>query len=1052
MTKRTWGLCVALASALGLLIAFWFLADLPVTAAPRALTPIYDIQYTTTPGVDGTYPSPYDTQAVTTTGVVYAVYPGRGFCIADAAGPWHGIYVYYPGSPLPALGDEVQVAGTVDEYYGLTELTGGASYTVLSSGNPLYGPAVVNAATIQYDDLDAAEPYESVLVEVRNIEVTGAANQYGTWTFTDASAGTGKADDWGYDFEPDVGDSFGALRGALIYWFDFVVMPRNAADVVTGQPLDLAKTAPGTVAPGALFTYTLTVHNDTGTALTHVVLTDALPLPVEIADLSGGGVELGSNVVSWTLPSLADGALVSRTAVVTAPLSTTVLVNDDYVAWAGNWPTRTHGAPVPTLVNAPGGLVPIHVIQGSGLASPLDGYTDLLIEGVVVGDFQDTTTELGGFFVQEEDADADADPATSEGIFVYDDGFGVDVNLGDVVRVQGDVQEYFGLTEFTNVDSVQVQASGAAVSPAAVSLPLSAVEYLERFEGMSLDAPGVLYATETYNLGRYGEVWVSVGGRLYNPTNLVSPGAPALALQDLNDRSRLLVDDGSRVQNPATVPYLAADDTLRLGDVVSGLVGVLSYDSGYYRLQPTLPLDVDRENQRTMAPQVDAGLLRVASFNVLNYFNGDGQGGGFPTPRGADTLAEFERQRAKIITATLAIDADVVGLMEIENDGYGTYSAIQDLVAGLNTHSAPGTYAFVDFGGPVGTDEIIQGLLYKPDSVTPIGAPAVLDSSVDPTFIDTKNRPVLVQTFEHTATGQRLTVAVNHLKSKGSPCDDVGDPDLGDGQGNCNQTRTDAATALVNWLATDPTGSGDPDYLIIGDLNAYAKEDPIEAITTAGYIDLVATYLGAGAYSYVFNGQAGYLDHALATASLVPQVVDTTIWHINADEPRALDYNDYNPAYLYDPDAYRASDHDPVVVSLFPETALTLAKTVTPTAVRPGGGVTYTLSLQNGGFGLAQGLALTDTLPPAVTFSGWLTQAGAVLADGTLTWTGTLSAGEDVIIAFTATVTDAAAYAGQTVTNTAVYTSTNGGGGTAQAAFDVQGGFTIYLPLVAKNY
>ena len=75
-----------------------------------------------------------------------------------------------------------------------------------------------------------------------------------------------------------------------------------------------------------------------------------------------------------------------------------------------------------------------------------------------------------------------------------------------------------------------------------------------------------------------------------------------------------------------------------------------------------------------------------------------------------------------------------------------------------------------------------------------------------------------------------VTVAVNHLKSKGSPCDDIGDPDTGDGQGNCNLTRLAAAQAQVNWLAGDPTGSGSDDYLIIGDLNSYAMEDPIAAI------------------------------------------------------------------------------------------------------------------------------------------------------------------------------------------------------------------------------
>ena len=188
--------------------------------------------------------------------------------------------------------------------------------------------------------------------------------------------------------------------------------------------------------------------------------------------------------------------------------------------------------------------------------------------------------------------------------------------------------------------------------------------------------------------------------------------------------------------------------------------------------------------------------------------------------------------------------------------------------------------------------------------------------AVDPTFIDTRNRPALAQTFEEKAGGEKFTAAINHLKSKGSACDDMGDPDVGDGQGTCNKTRTAAAKAEAEWLATDPTGSGDPDMLILGDLNAYAMEDPISALQEEGYTNLVAKYGGMYAYSYVFFGQAGYLDHSLANMPLAPQVTGTTVWHINADEPSALDYNSYNQPGLYKPDAYRSSDHDPVLVGL----------------------------------------------------------------------------------------------------------------------------------------
>ncbi|MBN1484015.1 MAG: ExeM/NucH family extracellular endonuclease, partial [Chloroflexia bacterium] len=324
-------------------------------------------------------------------------------------------------------------------------------------------------------------------------------------------------------------------------------------------------------------------------------------------------------------------------------------------------------------------------------------------------------------------------------------------------------------------------------------------------------------------------------------------------------------------------------------------------------------------NPRPAEPPAPGGSVTVASFNVLNYFNGDGQGGGFPTARGAESLSEFDRQRDKIIPAIVGLGADVIGLMEIENDE-GTYQAIQDLVNGLNALEGAGTYDFINTG-IIGTDEIRVAMIYRPARVTPVGTYAILDNDVDPDYQEDYNRPALAQTFDQDSTGERFTVVVNHLKSKGSACPD--DPDLDDGQGNCNQTRTTAMEVELNWLATDPTDSGDSDFLIIGDLNAYAKEDPIVVAENGGYTNLVNQFNGLYAYSYVYMGQSGYLDHALASASLVSQVANVAHWHINSDEPRALDYNEEGKSAgqlvsLYNTDAYRSSDHDPVVIGLYP--------------------------------------------------------------------------------------------------------------------------------------
>ena len=126
--------------------------------------------------------------------------------------------------------------------------------------------------------------------------------------------------------------------------------------------------------------------------------------------------------------------------------------------------------------------------------------------------------------------------------------------------------------------------------------------------------------------------------------------------------------------------------------------------------------------------------------NTLNYFNGDGLGGGFPTSRGANTLAEFNRQRDKTISAMTALGADVYGLMEIENDATLEQRDAQDLVAGLNAATSAGTYAFIDTGVQ-GTDAIRSAIVYKPARVTPVGAHAVLNQSVNPLFEDYGNRP-----------------------------------------------------------------------------------------------------------------------------------------------------------------------------------------------------------------------------------------------------------------------------------------------------------------------
>ncbi|MHB1318923.1 MAG: ExeM/NucH family extracellular endonuclease, partial [Anaerolineae bacterium] len=603
---------------------------------------------------------------------------------------------------------------------------------------------------------------------------------------------------------------------------------------------------------------------------------------------------------------------------------------------------------VPNAVNVPlaetcgDAYMPIYTIQGSGLVSPLV-TTEVALEGIIVGDFQNNTGiddgNLNGFNVQ--DATGDGDAATSDGIFVYAAG-ATDVQTGDHVRVRGAVSEYNGLTEVTASQIWVCSHANPVPEPASLSLPVASLGDLEAFEGMLVTFPQALVISEYYNFDRYNEI-VLTSERQTQPTSIHEPGsAEAIALAQLNLRSRITLDDGRTTQNPdpAIHPNGLNFDMANLfrgGDTVANVTGVVDYSFGIYRVQPTEGADYISANPRPAAPDDTGGSLKVASFNVLNYFTTIDTGGALCGPglencRGADTAEEFARQRAKIVAALAAVNADVVGLIEIENHPGDVPTA--DLVEGLNEVTGPGMYAYIATGA-VGIDAIRQAFIYKPSTVTPVGACAVLD---DQAFtnplgylttegtLDEMSRPALAQTFRENVTGGRFTVVVNHLKSKGSACDTLppGD-DLQDDdpeQGNCNLTRTLGAQALTAWLATDPTGSGDPDVLLIGDLNAYDKEDPVDVLVAGGYADVIAQYLGEHAYSYVYDGQVGYLDHALAGAngSLAGKVTGVTVWHINADEPDLIDYDMTfkQPAQdaLYAPNAYRSSDHDPVIIGL----------------------------------------------------------------------------------------------------------------------------------------
>jgi predicted extracellular nuclease len=250
--------------------------------------------------------------------------------------------------------------------------------------------------------------------------------------------------------------------------------------------------------------------------------------------------------------------------------------------------------------------------------------------------------------------------------------------------------------------------------------------------------------------------------------------------------------------------------------------------------------------------------------------------------------------------------------MEVQNNGDITLSYIVDQ---LNAAYGSKVYSYVANVPVTGTDAIRVAMIYKPAVVTPFGAPITDGDNIN-------NRPPLAQTFKLGSNGARFTLVANHLKSKGS-CGSAGagNSDSGDGQGCWTATRVQQAQRLLNYLVPQiKQASGDDRILLVGDMNAYGHEDPIATLTSNGFVNEVERFKRPEGtpYSYVFAGLSGYLDHALASSALDGQVAGILEWHINSDEPAALDYNTDSGLSqdLYQPNQFRESDHDPLVIGL----------------------------------------------------------------------------------------------------------------------------------------
>ncbi|NVC52439.1 ExeM/NucH family extracellular endonuclease [Vibrio diabolicus] len=647
----------------------------------------------------------------------------------------------------------------------------------------------------------------------------------------------------------------------------------------------------------------------------------------------------------------------------------------------------------------------IQEIQGEGASSPfIDGYPYITTEDhFVTGVVSAVTTGLTkGFYLQA--LENDGNDKTSEGLFIHTDVADTELKAGDVVCVKGKVQEYYSNTQLSSDANSYVKtgtSNASLVTPLTIKEGETLRDALERHEGMQveLSSASELFVTRNFSYdydSRRNNMMLSHEAPLFKPTQLhAAESDAAVALAKENAANRIYLESDSKAPN-GQIPYFptfaqdldqngSSEQHIRLGSRVEGLQGVVNYSYNEYRLIATNEVDSsnfvtsgdDFDVARKAAPAIADSDLRVASFNVLNYFTSVADSGhDNPTGqnRGATNLDEFLIQQAKIVSAMNKMDADIIGLMEVENNGFGDGSAIQNLVDALNAEidDVEDHYTYVEIEEQdkyqeeyFGSDAIMVAILYRANAVTPKEAAKVIvtpeqhiaentitrkeGTESNPAY-DKYQRHSLLQTFTVKETGEDLSVVVNHFKSKGSECIEewiagVEDSEPADLQGNCNNFRVSAAKVVGEALKDI-----DGDVLVMGDLNAYGKEDPLLTLTdyskekygrdiyTAAYTTIGGGELqvektkiekgyglhnlntllhGADTFSYTYSGELGNLDHALASSSLAQKVVAIEDWHINSLESNLFEYGSkYTGDMPKYKDAFSASDHDPVIIAI----------------------------------------------------------------------------------------------------------------------------------------
>ncbi len=659
----------------------------------------------------------------------------------------------------------------------------------------------------------------------------------------------------------DVGNLY-TVSGVLEYYQGkWQLKPRTPADFREVFPpiLRVELSAPNTVQPGETLEYALTAFNHTDALLTAVTLSS--PIPAELAEILDGGVQDG-DTIRWEIPSLPAGDSFTAHFSVIAPDGVDQIVNDGYQATAAEFADPATRPAYRTFI---GDSVPIWAIQGDGEKSPYSG-SDVTTAGIVTAVFD--REQIPGFFIQE--TVIDDDPATSDGLFVWDESGTAQVSVGDRARVSGTVKEKSAQTQ------IQLSAVGVLSSqqnlPAAVPLnpPAdldAAATYFESLEGMLVSVDNALAVSP---ISKYGE------------TNVVlkSASVDRIYKNDPHHGWLITLDEGNWVENysenPGALPWRIAT-----GDTVRNVLGPLAYTFGQYKIEPLSPPEIVAgalERHPTL-PEIGMDGFSIATYNVENFFDA-------LSPNPADpplpTPNEYQHKALKIANSIAAMGyPTIIAFEEVENVKVLEKVAKQDPLAGYDYQ--PVLIEGIDSRG------IDVGFLVRGDRATVDSAELRLDDAGYFT-----RGPLVLRVTIHTDNGDVPLVAIaNHFVSLGAGFD-------------ATEPRRVKQTEYNVQLAQEIQAENpDARIVILGDLNTFFDTPSIQVFRDAGFVHAFDSIPHEARYTYVFQGESETLDHVLMTPSLADMLQSVQVLHINADFPLA-DSADDSPS--------RTSDHDPVVV------------------------------------------------------------------------------------------------------------------------------------------